>query len=64
MGFKGLMRAKNSKGKIVPIKEEGWDANKQPTHMIIMLTSGCYEAFVGHEGNVLWVDNVKLVYEN
>jgi hypothetical protein len=63
MGFKGLMRAKNSKGKIVPIKEEGWDGNKQPTHMVIMLTSGCYEAFVCHAGNVLWVDNIKLVYE-
>lgn len=63
MGFKCMQRAVNSKGKVVPIIEEGWDANLEPTHLVIMLTSGRYEAFVGKEGNVLWVDNVCLVYE-
>ncbi len=63
MGFKSIERAMNSKGKMVPIQEEGWDATKSVTHMVIMLTSGRYEAFVGHEGNVLWVDNVALVYD-
>jgi hypothetical protein len=53
----------NSRGKMTPILEEGWDATLEPTHMVIMLTSGKYEAFVGKEGNVLWVDNVNLVYE-
>lgn len=63
MGFNTNMRAMNSKGKIVPVIEEGWDSTKQPTHIVIMLTAGCYEAFVGHAGNVLWVDNVGLVYD-
>ena len=64
MGFKCMQRAVNSNGKVTPIIEEGWDATLEPTHMVIMLTSGKYEAFVGKEGNVLWVDNVCLVYEN
>ncbi|MCM1035016.1 MAG: PCMD domain-containing protein [Paludibacter sp.] len=64
MGLTKPYRAMNSKGKIVPILEEGWGtADDVPTHMIIVLTSGCYEAFVGHEGNSFWVDNVKLVFD-
>ena len=64
MGFKGIERAANSKGKITPIIEEGWDATLEPTHMVIVITSGKLEAFEGHEGNTLWVDNVSLVYED
>jgi hypothetical protein len=64
MGFKGIERATNSKGKVTLIQEEGWDANLEPTHMVIVITSGKLEAFEGHEGNVLWVDNVCLVYED
>lgn len=64
MGFKNMQRAMNSRGKVVLIQEEGWDATLEPTHMVIMLTSGKYEAFVGKAGNVFWVDNVSLVYEN
>ena len=64
MGFKNMQRAVNSKGKVVLIQEEGWDATLEPTHIVIMLTSGKYEAFVGKAGNVFWVDNVSLVYEN
>ena len=64
MGFNRPCRAMNSKGKIVPIKEEGWaPKGTKPTHAILMLTSGCYDAFLGHDGNAFWVDNVKLVYE-
>lgn len=64
MGFGQECRAMNSKGKIVPIQEVRWGtADEVPTHLIIMLTSGCYEAFAGHEGNVFWVDNVCFVYE-
>ena len=62
MGFKEMQRAVNSKGKVVLIEEEGWDATLEPTHLVIMLTSGKYEAFVGKAGNTLWVDNVCLVY--
>lgn len=64
MGFKCMQRAVNSKGKVTPIIEEGWDATLEPTHIVIMLTSGKYEAFVGKAGNVFWVDNVSLVYED
>lgn len=65
MGLVKPYRAMNSKGRIVPILEDGWGAaDDVPTHMIIVLTSGCYEAFVGHEGNAFWVDNVKLVFDN
>lgn len=53
---------RNSRGKMVPIKEVGF-GNDHPTHMIIMLTSGKYEAFVAHVGNTVWVDNIRLVYE-
>lgn len=65
MGFVRPCRAMNSKGEIVYINEEGWaDADETPTHAILMLTSGCYNAFHGHDGNVMWVDNVALVYED
>ena len=64
MGFKGIERAANSKGKITPIIEEGWDATLDVTHMVIVITSGKMVAFEGHEGNTLWVDNVCLVYED
>lgn len=64
MGFNRPCRAMNSKGKIVPINEEGWaPQGTKPTHAILMLTSGCYDAFLGHDGNAFWIDNVKLVYE-
>ncbi len=63
MGFVHPSRAMNSKGKIVPIQEIGWaKPNETPTHMIIMLTSDFNEAFIAHDGNTLWVDNVRLVY--
>lgn len=62
MGFNANMCAMNSKGKIVPVQEEGWDGSLTPTHIVVMLTAGKYEAFVGHAGNVLWVDNVRLAY--
>ena len=63
MQLANIKRAINSKGKIVSIQEEGWaPVGTKPTHMIINLTSGCFEAFVGHEGNTLWVDNVRFLY--
>ncbi len=63
MGLCDYRRALNSEGKMKPIQEVGWAAsNETPTHMIIVLTSDFNEAFVAHEGNTLWVDNVRLVY--
>lgn len=56
-------KARNSKGKMVPIKEVGWGtADDTPTHVILMITAGCYSAFCGHPGNALWVDNVKWIF--
>lgn len=63
MGFVKPFRAVNSRGKNVPIIEEGWDGDATPTHAILMVTSSKYEAFEGHEGNTLWIDNVRLVYD-
>ena len=55
--------AKNSKGKMVPIIEEAWDAaNAVPTHMVVMISSACGTAYTGTPGMTLWVDNVSLVY--
>lgn len=55
--------AKNSKGKMVPVKEVGWaDANETPTHMLLMASAACGTAYVGTPGQTLWVDNFKLVY--
>lgn len=59
----GAFRAKNSKGEIVLIQEVGWgESDDAVTHMILMITSGCYGAFVGTIGNSLWVDNIRLAY--
>lgn len=54
---------RNSKGEIVPIQENGWaDADAEPTHIIIWISSSCGEAFHGGLGNTFWVDNFKLLY--
>lgn len=53
----------NSKGKMVPVVEEGWDSpDATPTHAVMMFSSGCGEAYVGMEGMAMWVDNVGMVY--
>lgn len=55
--------ARNSKGKLVPVIEEGWDdANATPTHMLMMFSAGSGEPYVGTLGLTLWIDNVSLVY--
>lgn len=51
--------AKNSKGKLVPVQEEGWAGpNETPTHVLVMCSSSCGEPFVGTEGLTLYVDNI------
>lgn len=51
--------ARNSKGKMVPVIEEGWDApNAQPTHVVVMLSAGNGEPFVGTPGLTFYADNV------
>jgi hypothetical protein len=54
---------KNSKGKIVPIQEVGWDpVGTAPTHAIVMFSSSGGEAYIGTLGLTVWVDNVGFVY--
>ncbi|MDE7410598.1 MAG: PCMD domain-containing protein [Paramuribaculum sp.] len=51
--------ARNSKGKLVPVIEEGWDsADAKPTHVVLMISAGNGEPFVGTEGLTFYVDNV------
>ena len=55
-------RARNSKGKTVIIKEDGWAApGTEPTHLIVLFLSSCGDAFYGGVGNTVWLDNVQLV---
>lgn len=53
--------ARNSKGKLVPVHEVGWDdANATPTHVLMMASSSCGEAYVGSEGLTLYIDNISF----
>lgn len=55
--------ARNSKGKLVPVVEEGYDAaDATPTHVIVLLSSGNGEPYVGTPGLTFYVDNVALAY--
>lgn len=55
--------AKNSKGKMMPVKEIGWaSANETPTHMVLQFDSSHGGAYIGSVGNTLWVDNVRVEY--
>ncbi|MDE6300210.1 MAG: PCMD domain-containing protein [Muribaculaceae bacterium] len=57
--------ARNSKGKMVPVTEVGWDSpDATPTHMIVMFSAGSGEPYVGTPGLTLKVDNVGLAYNN
>lgn len=63
-GEDGLQyKAMNSKGKMELIREIGWaEEDEEPTHIILMITSGNQGAFIGTVGNTVWVDNIKLEY--
>jgi hypothetical protein len=57
--------ARNSKGKVVPVIEEGWGtADDTPTHIIVMFSAGSGEAYVGTEGLTLYIDNVGVCFKN
>lgn len=59
----GAFKAENSNGKMVQIEEIGWaDEGEEPTHVILMLTAGCYPAWYGCPGNAFWIDNVCWIY--
>ena len=56
--------AANSKGKLVPVREEGWAPADTPcTHAVMQLSSGCQGGFTGAPGNTFWIDNLRLVYD-
>lgn len=55
--------ARNSKGKMVPVHEVGWDSpDATPTHMLVQFSAGSGEPFMGTPGLTMWVDNVGLTY--
>jgi hypothetical protein len=55
--------ARNSKGKNVPVDENGWaDASAVPTHAIVKFDSSHGGAYIGSVGTTLWLDNIKWVY--
>lgn len=50
--------AKNSKGKMVPVTEEGWDEpDARPTHVIVMFSAGNGLPYEGTPGLTLYIDN-------
>ena len=52
----------NSEGVNKQINEIGWgDENDVPTHIIIRFSAGYGGAYVGAVGDILWVDNIKLI---
>ena len=59
---KDRFMARNSKGKMVPVQEVSYNADVEPTHLILQISAGCQEPFVGCPGNVVWCDNIRLVY--
>ena len=56
------MMARNSEGKMMKIKEVGWSLD-EPTHMIMYISSSNAGVFRACEGNTLWVDNLRLIYD-
>ena len=60
--YKNRFMARNSKGKMVPVKEIGYKADVEPTHIILQISAGYQEPFTGCPGNVVWVDNIRLAY--
>ena len=62
--YMGLLNGKKdyyaytSEGNLVPVQEEGWaPANATPTHVLVMASTTCGEAFVGTVGITMYVDN-------
>ncbi|MBP5477427.1 MAG: PCMD domain-containing protein [Paludibacteraceae bacterium] len=57
-------KARNSQGKMVFIEEVDWRGDVLPTHIIIQIGAGSLKPFTGCPGNIVWCDNIKLVYNN
>ena len=60
----GEVYVRNSKNKMVPLVETGWEkADDVPTHLIFYFTSS-YQGvlYQGSPASVFWVDNIEFVY--
>lgn len=54
---------RNSKGKMVPIQENGWASpDETVTHLILQFSSSNGGAYTGSIDSRFWIDNVKLIY--
>lgn len=60
---KNRHKTHNSKGQMVCIEEVDFRADVEPTHLIIQISAGSMPPFTGCPGNTVWVDNIRLVYE-
>ena len=56
------MMTRNSKGKMVRVEEVGYSLD-EPTHIFLQISSSWGAVFQAQENNVLWIDNIRLVYE-
>lgn len=55
--------ARNSKGKMMPVVETGWESETAtPTHAVVMFSAAAGDPFTGTPGLTLWIDNVGWVY--
>ena len=55
--------ARNSKGEMKPVQEDGWDSpDATPTHLLVMASAASGNAYIGTIGLNLSVDNFTLVY--
>lgn len=57
------MMSRNSKGKMVRVEEVGYSLD-EPTHIVLQFASSWGEVFQANEKNILWIDNIRLVYED
>ena len=57
------MMTHNSAGKMVRIEEVGWSLD-EPTHIVMYISASNAGVFRAYEGNTLWVDNLRFVYED
>ena len=54
----------NSKGEMVCIEEVDYRGDLEPTHIIVQISAGSMAPFTGCPGNTMWVDNIRLAYDN
>lgn len=53
----------NSKGEMVCIEEVDYRGDLEPTHIIVQISAGSMEPFTGCPGNIVWCDNIRLIYD-